>query len=258
MTTHTAHAPAGPLPPARKIFTNRRGGVSAGAYASFNLGDHVGDDAEAVAANRARLAQILGVPTMVYMEQRHTATVTEVTAAHVADRREVQVEMTDALVTTLREVALVVLTADCVPVLLSDDDAGIIAAIHAGRLGARNGIVARTVDRMLELGAAAQNIHALIGAAASGERYEVPDDMARDVESRLPGSSVRTLQGTAGVDIRAGISRQLRQRGVRTIDVDPRCTIADEDFFSYRRDGVTGRQAGVVWLPAAEPAGERG
>ena len=88
-----------------------------------------------------------------------------------------------------------------------------------------------------------------MGAAASGANYEVPEAMARDVEAKLPGSIARTTKGTTGLDIRAGLLRQMLSLGVQMIDSDPRCTIEDEDLFSYRREGTTGRQAGVVWLP---------
>ncbi|HIW96540.1 MAG TPA: peptidoglycan editing factor PgeF [Candidatus Corynebacterium gallistercoris] len=218
----------------RKVFTDRRAG---------NLGDHVGDDPARVKNNRDKLSALLGVD-LVFMEQIHSPTVTEVTADNLAS----PVPATDALVTTLNNVGLVVLTADCVPVLLSDEDAGIIAAVHAGRMGARNGIIRRTVQRMEELGAVPANIHALMGAAASGEKYEVPEDMAADVESKLPGSRTTTVEGTCGIDVRAGLTRQLLSLGVRSIDADPRCTITEDNFFSYRREGATGRQAGVIWM----------
>lgn len=234
----------------RKVVTDRTGGVSGGVYGSFNLGDHVGDDPAAVAANRARLADLLGLPQdrMVYMEQIHSPNVTEVTGELLADRAGGPVELTDALVTTVPGVALVVLTADCVPVLLSDEEAGVIAAVHAGRLGARNGIVRRAVERMVELGAVPARIHALLGAAAAGEDYEVPAPMAADVENRLPGSRTTTSAGTPGLDIRAGITRQLLGLGLRSIDADPRSTVTAQNFFSYRREGTTGRQASVVWM----------
>lgn len=74
--------------------------------------------------------------------------------------------------------------------------------------------------------------------------------MAADVESRLPGSRTATTAGTSGLDIRAGITRQLLGLGVRAIDADPRSTVTSENFYSYRREGVTGRQAGVIWMPS--------
>ena len=89
------------------------------------------------------------------------------------------------------------------------------------------------------------------GPAAAGASYEVPEDMAADVEKHLPGSRTTTTRGTAGIDVRAGLVRQLLSLGVTHIDADPRDTITDDDFFSHRRDGVTGRQAGVIWMPHA-------
>ena len=228
------------------VFTSRAGGVSAAPYDSFNLGAHVGDDTAEVAANRARLAEVLGLPEerFVWMEQLHTNTVTLVDGPSAAP-----VEATDALVTRQKDLALCVLVADCTPVLLSDHTAGVIGAAHAGRMGARNGIAKNTVEAMVELGAEPSRIQVLLGPAAAGESYEVPEGMALDVEKHLPGSRTRTKKGTPGIDVRAGLVRQLLSLGVTHIDADPRDTITDKDFFSHRREGVTGRQAGVIWMP---------
>lgn len=228
------------------VFTSRAGGVSAAPYDSFNLGAHVGDDATDVAANRARLAEVLGLPEerFVWMEQLHTNTVTLIDGPSATP-----VEATDALVTRQKDLALCVLVADCTPVLLSDHTAGVIGAAHAGRMGARNGIAKNTVEAMVELGAEPSRIQVLLGPAAAGESYEVPEGMALDVEKHLPGSRTRTKKGTSGIDVRAGLVRQLLSLGVTHIDADPRDTITDKDFFSHRREGVTGRQAGVIWMP---------
>ena len=228
------------------VFTSRAGGVSAAPYDSFNLGTHVGDDAADVAANRARLAQILGLPEerFVWMEQLHTNTVTLIDGPSATP-----VEATDAIVTREKNLALCVLVADCTPVLLSDHTAGVIGAAHAGRMGARNGIVKNTVEAMVGLGAEPSRIQVLLGPAAAGESYEVPEGMALDVEKHLPGSRTRTKKGTPGIDVRAGLVRQLMSLGVTHIDADSRDTITDKDFFSHRREGVTGRQAGVIWMP---------
>lgn len=232
--------------PVRMVFTSRAGGASSSPYDSFNLGDHVGDDPAAVTANRERLARTLGLADtdIVWMEQIHSHTVTVVDGPQAEP-----VEATDALVTTTRGLALAVLVADCVPVLLADHVHGVVAAAHAGRMGARNGIVRRTVEKMIGLGAEPAAIQVVLGPAASGRHYEVPAEMAADVEKHLPGSRTRTEQGTVGLDVRAGLVRQLMGLGVTNIEADPRCTIEDEDFFSYRREGTTGRQAGLVWLP---------
>ncbi|MBM7367118.1 peptidoglycan editing factor PgeF [Gordonia hydrophobica] len=232
----------------RRAVTTRAGGVSAAPYDSFNLGDHVGDDPDAVAANRARLARDLGVAPdrVVWMEQLHTRTVTVVDGP-VAE----PIPATDGVVTNQHDLVLAVLTADCVPVLLSDEEAGVIAAVHAGRVGARIGIVPEALRVMVELGARTERIGAFLGPAASGDRYEVPDHMQADVEKHLPGSACRTAKGTAGLDLRAGLRRQLLDAGVSAVAVDPRCTIGDPSLYSHRRGAPTGRLASVIWMDSA-------
>jgi polyphenol oxidase len=229
----------------RRVTTTRAGGVSAPPFDTFNLGDHVGDDPAAVAANRKRLtaALRLGEDAVVWMNQVHSDHVVVVDGPVNAP-----VDKTDALVTTTPRLALAVVTADCVPVLLGDARAGVVAAVHAGRVGAQNGVVAKTVEAMLRLGARADDISALLGPAVSGPNYEVPEEMAAEVEAALPGSRTTTSLGTPGLDLRAGIARQLTALGVSAVDIDPRCTVADRNLFSHRRDAPTGRLASVVWM----------
>jgi len=229
----------------RRVTTTRAGGVSAPPFDTFNLGDHVGDDPDAVAANRARLARAigLGADRLVWMNQVHSDRVAVVDAA-----RSTPVADTDALVTRTPRLALAVVSADCVPVLLADARAGVVGAVHAGRVGARDGVVARAVEAMLALGAHVHDISALLGPAVSGRNYEVPAAMADEVEAALPGSRTTTSAGTPGLDLRAGIARQLNTLGVNAVDVDPRCTVDDVTLFSHRRDAPTGRLASVVWV----------
>lgn len=238
-----------PILTVRRVVTTRAGGFSAPPYDSFNLGDHVGDDPAAVQRNRARIAEVIGLPAqrLVWMDQIHGRTVEIVNGP-----RDVAVPATDAVVTTVPELALVVLTADCVPVLLSDDEAGIVAAVHAGRVGARIGIVPRVLDAMVSVGASIERIGVFLGPAASGRQYEVPAEMRSDVDTYLPGSAATTARGTPGLDLRAGIHRQLTEAGVGAVAVDPRCTIEDVDLFSHRRAAPTGRLASVVWMQAAQ------
>jgi YfiH family protein len=227
------------------VTTTRAGGVSAPPFDTFNLGDHVGDDPAAVAANRKRLATALGLAddAVVWMNQVHSATV-----AVVDGPRSTAVDATDALVTTTRGLALAVITADCAPVLLADARAGVIGAAHAGRVGAQVGIVPRTVEKMVELGASVADISVLLGPAVSGRNYEVPAEMVAEVDAALPGSRCRTAKGTPGLDIRAGIARQLTELGVKSVRTDPRCTVEDTALFSHRRDAPTGRLASLVWM----------
>ncbi|MEH6623724.1 hypothetical protein BXY47_2398 [Dietzia kunjamensis] len=228
----------------RRVVTDRRGGASTGDFDSFNLGDHVGDAPAAVAANRARLARRLGLPAtdVVWMDQVHGTRIARVTRPTGGP-----VPATDGLVTDRPGLALAVLTADCVPVLAADSEAGVIGAVHAGRVGAVGGIVPSLIGAMTSLGARAERITVLLGPAAAGEHYELPPEMVDEVEAALPGSRARTVAGTPGVDLRRGITRQLAGLGVTRVDSDPRCTIAEESLFSYRRQGRTGRQASVIW-----------
>lgn len=228
----------------RRVVTTRAGGRSRPPYESFNLGDHVGDDADAVAANRARLATELGVDQQrfVWMEQVHGRTVGVVDGPVTEP-----VEATDALVTATPGLALTVLVADCVPVLLGDPDAGVVGAVHAGRVGCRVGVLPAAVKAMIELGAEPSRMEALLGPAICGECYEVPPEMAADVATHLPGSAAKTRSGTTGIDLRAGLWEQLAELGVGKVGVDPRCTVEDDSLFSYRRDGTTGRIAAVTW-----------
>jgi hypothetical protein len=135
-----------------------------------------------------------------------------------------------------------------VPVLLADARAGVVAAVHAGRVGARDGVVPRAVEAMVAEGAHEPDISVLLGPAVSGRNYEVPAAMADEVEAALPGSRTTTSRGTAGLDLRAGIARQLQTLGVSAIDVDPRCTVDEVSLFSHRRGAPTGRLASVVWM----------
>jgi len=232
----------------RRVVTTRAGGVSREPYASFNLGDHVGDDPTAVRLNRERLAAGIGLAPrqLVWMEQVHSRNVT-VVEGPVAE----PIQMTDALVTRATDLALVVVTADCVPILLSDDEAGVIAAVHAGRIGARIGIVPKVLEAMRSLGAAPGRISAFLGPAAGGDRYDVPASMRADVEAHLPGSASRTATGTPSLDLRAGIRRQLLEAVVAGVAVDPRCTISDPMLFSHRRGAPTGRIAAAIWQPGS-------
>jgi hypothetical protein len=229
----------------RRVVTTRAGGRSKPPYESFNLGGGVGDDPAAVTANRHRLADDLGLARdrLVFMDQIHGRN-----AEIVDGPRATAVEATDAIVTTEPGLALVALCADCVPVLLADPVNSVVGAVHAGRVGARVGVLPAALTAMEKAGASIEQIEVLLGPAACGECYEVPAAMQADVEAHLPGSASRTHKGTTGLDIRAGLWQQLADAGVAKIGIDPRCTIEDKTLFSHRREGTTGRLAALTWL----------
>jgi polyphenol oxidase len=152
----------------------------------------------------------------------------------------------DGLVTTRDDVVLMVRVADCVPVLLADLDAGVVGAVHAGRPGLVAGVVPRAVATMRELGAT--HLRAWVGPHVCGACYEVPEGMRADVSAAVPEAYAETSWGTPAVDVGAGVLAQLRSEGVSVVDAS-RCTLEDEDLFSYRRQGRTsGRLAGLVRL----------
>lgn len=221
------------------VFTDRRGGVSRAPWDSFNLGGHVEDDPAAVAENRARLAEAVGVAgdRLVGLDQVHGAEV-----AHVREKPAVA-PTADALVTDVADLALMVLVADCTPVLLADAEAGVVGAAHAGRPGMVAGVVPASVEAMRELGA--RRIHAVVGPSVCGRCYEVPAQMRDVAAQRSPASRAVTWAGTPAIDVAAGVVEQLADLDVPVRWV-PGCTREDDDLFSYRRDGRTGRTAGVI------------
>jgi purine-nucleoside/S-methyl-5'-thioadenosine phosphorylase / adenosine deaminase len=224
--------------------TERHGGVSQPPWASLNLADHVGDNASAVTANRQRLVEALGhgVDALVGMHQVHGAAVAVVAEA------PSEPPTADALVTRTRGIALLVLVADCTPILLSDRRAGVIGAVHAGRRGLASGVLPAALAEMARHGARPERTYAVVGPGICPDHYEVPAKMRDDVAAAAPGSDAVTRSGSPALDIRAGLLRQLHTAGVRQQVVLPQCTAEDDRFFSHRRDGVTGRFGAVVWM----------
>lgn len=179
--------------------------------------------------------------TLVRASQVHGDDVATVDADD-ADR----VPVADGLVTALRRTALVVRVADCVPVLLADGAAGVVGAAHAGRRGVELDVVTRTVERMRALGAA--DVQAWIGPHICGGCYEVPEEMRAEVAAVVPETYAETTWGTPSLDLGAGVAAQLAAADV-SVTVVGGCTLEDDRFHSYRRDGrESGRLAGLVWL----------
>lgn len=229
----------------RFAFTDRHDGVSAAPYDGLNLGGHVGDDPAAVRRNRELLATAVGLApgSVNYMNQVHGNAVAVVDGPWTGRAPEV-----DALVTTQPGRALAVLVADCVPVLLADPEAGVVAVAHAGRPGLAAGVVPAVIAAMRDLGA--RKLVARVGPAVCGRCYEVPEAMRAEVAAVVPESWAVTRQGTPSLDVAAGVVAQLRAAGA-AVQTVATCTIEDPHSYSYRRDGVTGRLAGVAWMSQA-------
>jgi YfiH family protein len=221
----------------RAFFTTRHGGVSIGPFRSAHRGRHGGDDPAAVAQNRARTAELAGVERLVFMHQVHGRDVAAVGAGSTEEIADV-----DALVSDVPQVALAVLVADCVPLLLCAERA--VAAVHVGRRGLAAGVVARALQELRMLDESA--VTASVGPCVCGGCYEVPVAMQEDVCAVVPAARGTTRRGTAGLDLRAGVESQLRAAGVDHIRHERACTVESPDLFSYRRDGTTGRFAGLA------------
>jgi YfiH family protein len=216
-------------------FTKRTGGISSGAFASLNLGLHVGDQVEDVLENRRIVANACG-PTQ-YMNQVH------------GDRIAIIEQVTDdaptadALVTGIPGISLAVMVADCIPLLLKSREA--VAAVHVGRRGLVNEITRKSLQVMRDMGST--QITAIMGPAICGSCYEVSEDVYHEVTSLHPFAESRTPTGTHALDLPAALRAVLSDEGIPLLNKFV-CTVESDDLFSYRRDGVTGRQAGVISL----------
>jgi YfiH family protein len=218
------------------FFTDRLSGNSSGVYASLNLGNHVGDIPEVVTSNRALISAKFG-PTQ-YMNQVHgnrVAIIEEVTD---------EIPTADALVTGIPGITLSVMVADCIPLLLKSSYA--VAAVHVGRKGLLNRVAEKAIDVMREISDA--QISAIIGPAICGKCYEVSPEIFSEVTAIHPESASQTASNTPSLDLVAALISDLKKLGITDIDNQSRCTLEDQDLYSYRRDGTTGRQAGLVWL----------
>lgn len=222
------------------VFTSARGGEDDAPYAALNLGGHVGQEPHRVLANRALVAAELGVAPdhLLFVDQVHGREVA------VVDRPwgEAPVPAADALVTATPGLAVAVLVADCTPVVLRDESVGVVGVAHAGRPGMVAGVVPATVEAMRDLGA--RDIRAVVGPSICGRCYEVPEAMRADVAVVAPSAFTWTWSGTPAVDVAGGVMGQLADAGIPATWV-PGCTREDDDLYSYRRDGRTGRFAGI-------------
>ncbi|MGI8949626.1 MAG: peptidoglycan editing factor PgeF [Ornithinimicrobium sp.] len=233
--------------------TDRVGGASRGPWSGLNLGSHVGDAPADVATNRQRLARSLEVPVdaLRFMDQQHGTQVVQVRGDHGRTEQPVAAPACDALVTDTPDVVLLALVADCTPVLIVDRVAGLAAAVHAGRKGLVAAVVPVTLARMRALGAA--DLQAVVGPSICGRCYEVSAPMRAEAGEVSAAAHSVSWAGTPAIDVAAGVVEQLAAEGVPCRWLGG-CAREVEDLYSYRRDGRTGRYAGVVRLLAPHRA----
>ncbi len=217
------------------LFTARHGGTSTGKYSSLNLGDHVGDESADVANNRNILRKLLSRVEPVFMNQVHGNEVIEI-----VDNSQSKVTA-DALITRQTGLPIAVLSADCLPILIKG--ASIVGVIHAGRKGILNGIISNTISKMRTLGG--EDLEATIGPAICGDCYEVDIQMYLDAIEIDP--NLATKPETHSLDLKKAAAGQLDSQSVSVNDLGI-CTAHNFNYFSFRRDGISGRNAGVIVL----------
>jgi YfiH family protein len=238
------------------VCTTRVGGVSKAPFDGFNLGDHVHDDAQAVAVNRALLQAQLGGARPVFLSQVHGVDVAHLNAGTPDGTTA------DACITQETQVACTIMVADCLPLLFTDDAGRVVAAAHAGWRGLAAGVIEQTVNAMCaQAGVPAEQVRVWLGPCIGPDAFEVGDDVLVALTS---GDAVDPAQAQhffkphpshAGkwlADL-AGLARlRLQALGVKSVagnDSTPEwCTVRQGSrLFSYRRDGVTGRFAVCIW-----------
>lgn len=225
----------------RTLQTTRHGGVSVAPYDSLNLGNHVGDAPLAVARNRMLLNTLLPSEP-VWLEQVHG------TAVANADMAGCRVQA-DACIARHRGSVCVVMTADCLPVLLCDERGTVVGTAHAGWKGLAAGVIEATVR---EMAVEPHQLMAWLGPAIGPDAFEVGDEVRAEFVAGNPQAEAAFLPGQPGkwfADIYALSRLRLNALGVSRIYGGDRCTYRErEQFFSYRRDGVTGRMGSFIWL----------
>jgi len=224
--------------------TNRYGGVSPKPYESLNLALHVEDDPKNVLENRTILAEKYNfiLQNLIYMEQTHSSNI-----ALINDSSMNKIENCDALITNVKNIPLMVMVADCIPILFYDPVKNVIAVAHAGRNGTFNEIAKKTIVKMVdEFGCNAKDILVHLGASIHECCYEVGEEIAKIVDERY----VSKRDERWYLDLHSMNVNQLQKVGIlkKNIEVSSTCTCCDKDYFSYRREGVTGRFAGVMVL----------
>ncbi len=243
---------------ARHMFTTRKGGVSSGVLESWNFGENRGDDPACVRENYRIAGEIFGcgADDFVVPRQVHGINVFEASNADRHTIGKLRPCSADGLVTNTKNLPLMVHSADCIPVLLHDENAQVISAVHCGWKSSVADILGVAVGKMIKLGASAENIHAAIGASIGACCFECDDDVPEAVDKYLGGDTAGLFEkkpnGKTHVDLRGANKRRLLQLGLKeeNIDVSEECTMCMPDkYWSHRgTKGVRGTMAAVIVL----------
>ncbi|GAB1623290.1 purine nucleoside phosphorylase YfiH [Agarivorans albus] len=225
------------------VYSDRLAGASLAPYDSYNLGDHVGDDASAVQTNRQHFQQ--GMPQQVcWLKQIHSTRVVD------ASEPSMRFAEADASFAQQEDAVCVVMTADCLPVLFCDKQGTVVAAAHAGWRGLLDGVLENTVAAM---NIAPSEIMAWFGPAIGPDAFEVGAEVYQQfVVKDSQSASAFTASANSGkyyADIHQLAKQRLSVLGLNDVYADVSCTLNNASrFFSYRRDGQTGRMAAAIWL----------
>ncbi|GAB3523819.1 peptidoglycan editing factor PgeF [Photobacterium alginatilyticum] len=227
----------------KAVSTTREGGISLQPYQGLNLGLHVGDNIEHVQCNRTQLQQELGLAeSPAWLNQTHSTTVIGVNAPLAATPDA------DGSYTRVADIACAVMTADCLPILLCDSAGTQVAAVHAGWRGAADGIIEAALDTFH---APADQILAWLGPAIGPNAFEVGNEVREQFVADLPQAeqAFKPYGDKWLADLYVLARQRLYRAGVSKIYGGDFCTFSSpERFYSYRRDGVTGRQASLIWI----------
>ncbi|GKT12035.1 MAG: polyphenol oxidase [Thiomicrorhabdus sp.] len=238
--------------------TTRQGGVSQLPYDTFNLALHVGDNPHDVATNRQRLTELAHLPSEPFwLDQQHTDHAIQL--INFVPERGIKVgggipPLADASWTTKENLVSLVMTADCLPILITNQSGTVVSAIHAGWKGLQKGIVSKTIAEFRgKEGCQPEQLMAWIGPAISVKHFEVGQDVLdafvlRDIANRDFFMPIEGKEGKYLADLPGIVTKELNGLGVSAVYGGDHCTYDDEQFFSYRRSGRTGRIASFIWI----------
>jgi len=224
----------------KSLSTTRVGGLSEAPFASNNLGQHVGDNPETVAANRTLLNSYLPAPP-IWLDQRHTTTIIDINT-------HTGTQIADGSVTNTNNVVCCIMTADCLPILLTDKQGSQVAAVHAGWRGLCDGIVENAIAAF---SCPAREVIAWLGPAIGPNKFEVGQEVVDRFCQRYPSDKCcfELKNNRYLADLYQLATKRLQRAGVIEVSGGEYCTYQQSElFFSYRREGKTGRMASMIWI----------